>query len=135
AKLAGVPNIIYTAHGFYFHENMSPEKYKLFYTIEKLCAKWCTDYIFTQSEEDGNLAINKNFLPPGKITIIGNGVDVNEKFNPTNVHKDKIKKYRNEFYIKENDLVVTFIGRLVAEKGIFDLLEAFEGIKQKDIIL
>src|SRR5699024_7365692 len=94
AKLAGVPNIIYTAHGFYFHENMSPEKYKLFYTIEKLCAKWCTDYIFTQSEEDGNLAINKNFLPPGKITIIGNGVDVNEKFNPSNVHKDKIKKYR-----------------------------------------
>src|SRR5699024_11965522 len=49
--------------------------------------------------------------------------------------KDKIKKYRYEFDIKENDLVVTFIGRLVAEKGIFDLLEAFEGIKQKDIKL
>src|SRR5690625_1295993 len=81
AKMARVPAIIYTAHGFYFHENMSPKKYKFFYTIEKLCAKWCTDYIFTQSEEDGQLAIDNNFLSADNITIISNGVDVNGTFN------------------------------------------------------
>src|SRR5699024_8906669 len=135
AKLTVVHNIIYTAHGFYFHENMPTKKYKLFYTIEKLCAKWCTDYIFTQSEEDGNLAINKNFLPPGDITIIGNGVDVNGRFNPANLDKTKLKIKRSELGIGENDVVVTFIGRLVKEKGILDLLEGFRHIEQRNIKL
>lgn len=135
AKLAKVPDIIYTAHGFYFHENMSPKKYKLFYGIEKLCAKWCTDYIFTQSEEDGQLAIEDKFLPEDCITIISNGVDVQGKFNLLAMGRDSIDKYKKEFNIQENDLVVSFIGRLVREKGILDLLEGFNQIEQKNIKL
>jgi len=135
AKLARVPTIIYTAHGFYFHENMSPKKYKLFYTIEKLCAKWCTDYIFTQSEEDGQLAIDNNFLSADNITIISNGVDVNGKFNPDNIDEAKTVALKKEFGFSEHDIVITFIGRLVKEKGIFDLLNAFNKVKQDNIKL
>ena len=135
AKMARVPTIIYTAHGFYFHENMSPKKYKFFYTIEKLCAKWCTNYIFTQSEEDGQLAIKDKFLPEDRITIISNGVDVQGEFNPANMEKKHIDNYKREFNIKENDVVVSFIGRLVREKGIIDLLAGFNQIEQKNIKL
>ncbi|MEG9536253.1 MAG: glycosyltransferase, partial [Staphylococcus saprophyticus] len=35
AKIAKVPNIIYTAHGFYFHEGMGKIKYNIFFYIEK----------------------------------------------------------------------------------------------------
>lgn len=52
AKLAGVPNIVYTAHGFYFHDNMKSLVYKLTVNIEKYMAKLFTDFLFTQSEED-----------------------------------------------------------------------------------
>ncbi|WP_373893842.1 glycosyltransferase family 4 protein [Virgibacillus sp. CBA3643] len=135
AKLAGVQTIIYTAHGFYFHENMSTKQYKLFYTVEKLIAKWCTDYIFTQSEEDGRLATENNFLPPDRITIISNGVDVDNKFNPDNIDTNKISSMKRELGFNENDIIVTFIGRLVKEKGIFDLLEAFNSIEQRNIKL
>src|SRR5699024_10670628 len=135
AKMARVPVIIYTAHGFYFHENMSPKKYKFFYTIEKLCAKWCTDYIFTQSEEDGKLAIQDKFLPEEYITIISNGVDVQDKFNSANMEKNRLDNYKKEFNIHENDVVVSFIGRLVRAKGILDLLEGFNQIEQKNIKL
>lgn len=135
AKLANVPTIIYTAHGFYFHENMPSKQYKFYYTIEKLCAKFFTDYLFTQSEEDGKLAINNSFLPPHRITIISNGVDVHGKFNPKNINEDKINSLKKEFAIREEDIVVSFIGRLVQEKGIFDLLEAFNSIKDKNIKL
>src|SRR5699024_9448318 len=134
-KMARVQVIIYTAHGFYFHENMSPKKYKFFYTIEKLCAKWCTNYIFTQSEEDGQLAIKDKFLPEDRITIISNGVDVQGEFNPANMEKKHIDNYKREFNIKENDVVVSFIGRLVREKGIIDLLAGFNQIEQKNIKL
>src|SRR5699024_7404119 len=116
AKMARVPAIIYTAHGFYFHENMSPKKYKFFYTIEKLCAKWCTDYIFKQSEEDGKLAIQ-------------------DIFNSANMEKKRFDNYIKEFNIQENDVVVSFIGRFVREKGIIDLLEGFNQIEQKNIKL
>lgn len=135
AKLAKVSTIIYTAHGFYFHENMSAKTYKLFYGIEKFCAKWCTDYIFTQSEEDGQLAIENKFLPENRIAIISNGVDVQGKFNPEKLDKKYIINLRKELNIQENDVVVSFIGRLVREKGILDLLEAFNQIEQKQIKL
>lgn len=135
AKLARVPAIIYTAHGFYFHENMSGKQYKLFYTIEKVMARFFTDYIFTQSEEDGTLAVENNFLPANRITIIGNGVDVQGKFNPENIDNGDVQALKKEFDIKYDDLVVSFIGRLVEEKGVFDLLEAFNVISQSNIKL
>src|SRR5699024_8872397 len=135
AKMAKVPNIFYTAHGFYFHENMSRLNYKLFYNIEKYAARFFTDYLFTQSEEDGQLAIADNFLPKERITIISNGVDVNKKFNPLYIDNKKLEDLKSEFDIQPNDKVITFIGRLVEEKGIFDLLEAFDQINSTNIKL
>lgn len=135
AKMAGVPNIVYTAHGFYFHENMSKSKYKLFHTIEKVCARLCTDYIFTQSQEDGELAIKDKFLPRNNITTIGNGVDVFGKFNPRKITEDNLLRLRNELRVNKNDVVVTFIGRLVKEKGILDLLNAFNNLEKSNIKL
>lgn len=135
AKLANIPAIIYTAHGFYFHENMSPKQYKFYYVIEKICAKFCTDYLFTQSDEDGQLAINHRFLPLRRISVISNGVDVNGKFNPNNIDEGKIHSLKKEFAIHEDDIVISFIGRLVQEKGIFDLLDAFNSIEDRNIKL
>ena len=62
AKLAKVQNIIYTAHGFYFHDNMKPIVYKIFLTIEKVMAKYFTDFIFTQSAEDAKTALDNRFI-------------------------------------------------------------------------
>ncbi|MGO1369363.1 glycosyltransferase family 4 protein [Senegalia sp. (in: firmicutes)] len=129
AKLAGVPNIIYTAHGFYFHENMPYIKYKSILTIEKIIAKCCTDYIFTQSEEDNLTAKENNFLNADRIINISNGVDVHGKFNPQNISLKQKQDLYEELNIYQDDFVITFIGRLVKEKGILDLLEAFKTIE------
>lgn len=126
AKLAKIPNIVYTAHGFYFNENMSPIKYKIFLNIEKYMAKYFTDIIFTQSEEDRKTALENNFIDENKIVTIGNGVDVWGKFNPDNIDIEETKKIYKEFGINEDNKIITFVGRLVKEKGIFDLLEAFK---------
>lgn len=135
AKLAKVPIIIYTAHGFYFHENMSSLTYKLFYNIEKFMGKYFTDFLFTQSLEDYETAIKGKFKPKDKILAIGNGVDVTNKFNIENIQEQDIKNLRSEFNIGDEDKVVAFIGRLVEEKGILDLLKGFEKIERDDIKL
>jgi len=128
AKKAEVPIIIYTAHGFYFHKGMPRLKYNIILKIEKYLAKHYTDFIFTQSEEDRKTALENNFIDKSKILTIGNGADIWGEFNPVNIEKGKINEIYKEFNLKENDKVITFIGRLVKEKGVIDLLEAFNNI-------
>ena len=61
AKIANVPTIIYTAHGFYFHDGMSKSQYRFYFIVEKLIGRYFTDYIFTQSEEDYQIAKENQF--------------------------------------------------------------------------
>ena len=136
AKLARVPNIIYTAHGFYFHDNMKPYLYRVFFSIEKYIGRFFTDYIFTQSQEDKETASRSKFLKDNnKIICISNGVDVNGKFNSDNISKDEIEKLYDEFGIKPDDKIVSFIGRVVREKGIIELMEAFMKINNEKVKL
>ncbi len=132
AKLACVSIIIYTAHGFYFHKGMPHLKYNIILNIEKYLAKHYTDFIFTQSGEDKKTALENNFIDKTKILTIGNGVDVWGKFNPKNIEKDKINELNKEFNLNKNDKIISFIGRLVKEKGIIDLLEAFNNLNFND---
>jgi glycosyltransferase involved in cell wall biosynthesis len=46
ARLAGVPVIIHTFHGFGFHERQNPLKKRFFILLEKLCASFCDALIF-----------------------------------------------------------------------------------------
>jgi glycosyltransferase involved in cell wall biosynthesis len=135
AKAAKAPYVIYTAHGFYFHENMKSHVYRFFYLIEKYMGKFFTDYIFTQSKEDAQLAIKGKFLPEDRVIWISNGVDVNGKFNPDNINQQEIDNLYNEFNLNQQDFIVSFIGRMVTEKGIYDLLDAFQEIDRTDVKL
>ena len=127
AKLARVPTVIYTAHGFYFHENMNPLVYKFIYGLEKVWGKRLTDFIFFQSREDYELAVSKKFNKYDHLVHIGNGVSA-EKFDPS-LH-DRRKK-RHELGFDDDDTVLMFVGRIVREKGILELLEAYDSLKRQ----
>src|SRR5699024_1209420 len=71
-------------------------------------------------------------MQQGKITLINNGMDVKGKFNPENIKDEKVSKLREELNINEEDKVITFVGRLVKEKGIFELLEAIKRIEKNN---
>lgn len=132
AKIANVPTIIYTAHGFYFHEGMSPKSYKRYYMIEKYIGRFFTDYIFTQSEEDFEVAKKGKFLPNSKknnYLHISNGIDLDSDFNISNINQNNIENLRKQHNIQDTDIVVSFVGRLVKEKGIIDLLNSYKYIK------
>jgi glycosyltransferase involved in cell wall biosynthesis len=135
AKMAGVPRIVYTAHGFYFHEGMNLVKYRFFLEIEKFMARHFTDFIFTQSEEDRQTALKNRFLAQSKIMTIGNGVDVDGKFNPNRINPGEIENLYQELHLAPADKIITFIGRLVREKGILDLVEVFSSLEREDVKL
>ncbi|MCE4950837.1 MULTISPECIES: glycosyltransferase family 4 protein [Staphylococcaceae] len=134
AKIAKVPTIIYSAHGFYFHEGMPSKKYKLFFNIEKYIGRYFTDYIFTQSEEDFEVAKVNNFLKnKNNYVHISNGIDIDNKFNVDKLPKSINTSLRDKYGIQKNDVVVSFIGRLVKEKGILDLLESINYLNAQNV--
>ena len=126
AKLAGVPFIIYTAHGFYFHENMSTFKFYTYLYIEKFFA-YFTDLIFFQSIEDYNLSKKYNFLHINKLIYIGNGVD-STVFVPKSIID--ISKIKKKLGLPDHSFVIGSICRLVEEKGILEFLDAAEMISK-----
>ena len=130
AKLAGVKTIVYTAHGFYFHDGMPRSKYRFYYWLEKILALYFTNWIFLQSKEDFELCIDSKFKDKEHIVHISNGVDIAKKFNPIIIESPLIISYKSELGIKEDEVVFTFVGRFVREKGVFELLEAFHRLEK-----
>jgi glycosyltransferase involved in cell wall biosynthesis len=123
AKMADVPVIVYTAHGFYFHDNMGSLKKNTFIAVEKLGGR-LSDYIFTQSAEDYVTAVDKKIIGKSRILTIGNGVDI-DKFNIKRYEAtDVLQKLKSSLNINGDDLVVTIIGRVVREKGYLEWVRA-----------
>ncbi len=69
-------------------------------------------------------------FPKEKIQVSYNGVDP-QKYNPQNVSKEQIKKIREKYGIKDDELMILFLGRLVAVKGVDKLIMALPHILQK----
>jgi len=114
AKRAGTKHIVYTAHGFYFHEKMGRVTYQLTYSVEKWLARFATDYLLLQSQEDYELANRKRFKNTTRLMHLGNGIDLT-RFYP------RPRQTTGPF-------TFLFIGRIVEEKGILELLNAFEQV-------
>ena len=60
-----------------------------------------------------------------------NGVDALVKFNPENIPTEEIDLLRMQFGLKKSDFVVGFSGRLVHDKGIAELSQAYMLLKQR----
>jgi glycosyltransferase involved in cell wall biosynthesis len=122
ARLAGVPIVINTIHGFYFTNHTHPLWRKLFVAMEKVAAS-CSDLIWSQNMEDIETAVQEGICPAEKIRHLGNGIDLN-RFDRTRIGQEMIQQKRMELELPVGVPVVGFVGRLVTEKGVHELLQA-----------
>ena len=123
AARAGVPRIVYTAHGFYFHDRMGPLKRTSFVALEWLAGR-LTHVLFTQAREDAETARRLGLCRSGVIEAIGNGVDPG-RFYPGDETRIAVRRALDT---PEDAVVVMVVGRLVAEKGYPELLAAMRGL-------
>lgn len=118
ARLAGVPAILHTAHGFAFHEG-SPASIRLFYSaLERCASQWC-DTIISVSEFHRVWAVRLGMCAPGRIVAIPNGIA--EPPRNTSIGGAQLRK---ELGIPCGDPIAVTIGRLAADKGLEYLIEA-----------
>jgi glycosyltransferase involved in cell wall biosynthesis len=129
ARLAGVPVVVNTVHGFYFHDHMHPAWRRFYVTLERIAAR-CSDVILSQNSEDIQTAVAERICTPDKIRYLGNGIDV-QRFDPATVSLDDVVRKRNELGLPVESLVVGFVGRLVREKGLLELFSAARLVRQR----
>ncbi|MFQ3632228.1 glycosyltransferase family 4 protein [Roseiflexus sp.] len=127
ARMAGVPVVINTVHGFYFHEHM-PRAWRQFYiALERIAAR-CSDLVLSQSSEDLDTAIRLGICPPERIQLLGNGIDI-QRFDRRRVDPAHLAQVRRSLGLQEGTPVVGFVGRLAAEKGVLELARAMQQVQ------
>lgn len=127
ARLAKVPFVFHTVHGFAFHEQSPRHSILIYSQIEKFVAKYC-NFIITVSDFHKKWAEELKIAPSDKIISIPNGLDPN-RVKPT-VEREQM---RSQLGIQNNEIAIFTIGRLATQKGIEYLLEAIAMLKNDQI--
>lgn len=126
ARLAGVPVILFTAHGWSFTTGRSRWKRALLAANERLLARMTTRIICV-SYHDRDLALQYRVAPTEKVVVIHNGLDP-AAFIGRHVDEDMAVAGTDE-------PVVTFVGRLRAPKDPFMLIRAFSKLERGRLII
>ncbi|HEY9634132.1 MAG TPA: glycosyltransferase family 4 protein [Coleofasciculaceae cyanobacterium] len=130
AKLAGAKRVVYTAHGFYFHDYMPVNQYCFYHSIERVSG-WLTDLILTQSREDLIKAEKTKLCTSQKLRYLGNGVDI-KQFSRSQLIDEHQQQLRKKLNIPEIALpIIGMTGRITEEKGYLELIEALSKLRYK----
>jgi glycosyltransferase involved in cell wall biosynthesis len=131
-KMAGVPIRIHTFTGLIFPTRKGMVQ-KLLISMDKLLCSAAT-HIYPEGEGVRKDLIDYK-ITSKSLKVIGNGnvngIDL-EHFSPgqiTEAQKDLLKK---ELNIEDAHFVFVFVGRLVGDKGINELVKAFSHINKKE---
>ena len=87
------------------------------------------DMVITVSNAMKDELIGLGF-PAEKIRVVYNGVDP-EKYNMNQVNKEKAREIREQYGLKDDDLMILFLGRLVWVKGVDKLIASMPYVLQK----
>ncbi len=106
----------YITHGYF---DKSSKKLAEYFT-KFYCDKTATELI-VPSKKTYDLFKNK-YKVNRNVHIVPTGIDV-ERFYLEKLDKNKLKQLKNKLGIKENEIVINYVGRLAKEKSVETLIE------------
>jgi glycosyltransferase involved in cell wall biosynthesis len=130
-RLARVPIVVNTVHGLYATVEDPPWKRGVVYGLEAIAAR-CSDAELVQNPED--LALLHRYRISPRAVLLGNGVDLG-RFDPDRVAPGVRAALRAEWGVREDQIVVVSVGRLVREKGFPELVDAFGRLDPDGLVL
>ena len=122
SRLMKIP-MIYTVHGWSFHQDQSKVVKSLRIASEKIICSLSRKVICVS--ESNRITGQKAFGLHNAI-VIENGINL-QKFNPNNTFKD----IRKEFGIQPEDFIIGFIGRITIQKDPLTLIKSIESANSK----
>lgn len=132
ARVTNVPVRIYLLRGLRLETATGVTRAVLGQT-ERL-ASACAHRVIAVSPSLHRLYVEGGYAPAKKVSVLGagasNGVDV-DRFQRTPERRAQSVELRQKLGLPEDAFVVGFVGRYVADKGIGDLLDAFDDLRQR----
>lgn len=128
ARAAGVPNKVYHMRGLLTLTATGKRKALLAAAETMTCG--LADVVICQSHSLRQNAIEEELVEPNRSTVLlsgSNGVD-SERFNAKNFDRAAL---RESFNIPQDAQIAGFVGRLVGDKGIVELAEAWSRVSTR----
>lgn len=130
ARLAGVPHRLHTVAGLPLMEATGTKR-KILNFVEKLTYSSATR-VYPNSKGLYDFILQNNFTQSNKLKIIANGssngIDTTF-FSPDQVTEIEKVTLREKLNIQPDDFVFVFVGRIVSDKGINELIKAFSELQ------
>jgi len=132
-RLARVPVRIYHIHGLPF---MTAKGYKrVLLRLSEKVSCLLAQKVLCVSESIREVAIVEGLCPASKIEVLLSGsiggIDSAVKFNPLHIENQKIIELRKAYAIPDDAQVVGFVGRIVRDKGLVELVEAWKALRKE----
>ena len=118
--------VIYTCHGFHFHNASPQKKWILYYPVERFLSRFC-DYLVTINQEDYKRA--QTFHAHKVRYIPGVGVDV------SHIKNTKIDKglYKESLGIPKDAFLILSIGEMIERKNHEVIIRALAKLQNNNI--
>jgi len=127
SKLAGVPHRLHTVAGLPLMETKGFKRTILNW-VEKLTYA-CATNVYPNSFGLQEIIVQNKFCHSSKLKVLGNGssngIDI-DFFNPSLYTESQNLSLRQQLQIGQSDFVFVFVGRMVSDKGINEMVSAFE---------
>jgi glycosyltransferase involved in cell wall biosynthesis len=132
ASMARVPIRLHTVAGLPLLESTGIKR-KILNAVEKRTYKYATQ-VYPNSKGLYEIILQEKFCQPSKLKVLGqgssNGIDTSY-FSRTHFSELAITQKKEEIGIPEGDTVFVFVGRIVKDKGINELVAAFEKLQEQ----
>ena len=130
ARLAGVPHRLHTVAGLPLMEATGIKR-KILNFVEKLTYSSATR-VYPNSKGLYDFILQNHFTQSNKLKIIANGSSngINTTFfSPEQVTETERVTLREKLNIQPDDFVFVFVGRIVSDKGINELIKVFSELQ------
>lgn len=137
AMIAGwlmrVPKRIYFRHGLVYETSHGVKRFILM-NVDRIASLLATNIVCV-SPSILKRSIDDHLSPFTSQVLLGNGtcngIDTHGKYNPSNINLEKLARIKAKCGISTSEWVIGYSGRLVKDKGIIELVDAFKFIHQK----
>jgi glycosyltransferase involved in cell wall biosynthesis len=131
ATAAGISRRVYHMRGLPMETAQGARRALLASTERVSCG--LAKQVIAVSPSLRDAAIRHRLCPPHKIRVLaggsGNGVDAHGRFDPAQVGASAREEVRRELGLPEDAVVLGFVGRLVRDKGVCELAEAWAAVR------
>jgi len=133
AWIMRVPKRIYFRHGLVYETSVGFKR-RLLMNIDRITS-FCATEIVCVSPSLSKRSLEDKLNIESKQCILGKGtcggIDTKKKFNSIIINRFDIVELQKKLGISDDTIVLGYCGRLVVDKGIIDLVKAFDYIHNK----